>query len=31
VLIRYMDPVYSVERLLYLQQNNDHWMVRFYP
>jgi hypothetical protein len=31
VLIRYMDPVYSIERLLYLQQNNDHWMVRFYP
>lgn len=31
VLVRYLDPVYSSERLLYLQKKNNQWMVRFYP
>lgn len=31
VTIRYLDPVSSRERILYLRKNTDQWSVRFYP
>ncbi|MFM7709440.1 MAG: hypothetical protein ACKO5C_00855 [Ferruginibacter sp.] len=31
VLIRYLDPIYSSERLLQLQKKNGQWIVRFDP
>ena len=31
VTIRYLDPVSSRERILYLRKNIDQWSVRFYP